>query len=117
MNKQIDELVEWVGNGIDVSMCASCGKVGDDCDGKACVFQKGYEIAKQILSYPDLALIDREKEHQDNIWNNSVRQQLVAKHNWYGQGMFDTYMDLVVEGDYKPVIPLAEELKEDKAGS
>ena len=62
MNKQIEELVEWVADGIEVGTCCACGLTGEECDG--CTWLPALdvrEIAKKVLSHPDLALIEREK--------------------------------------------------------
>ena len=56
MNKQVEELVEWVANGIEVNMCRACGCTGEECEGCTWLIDaKG--LARQILSHPDLALI------------------------------------------------------------
>ena len=68
MNKQVEELVEWVANKIIVYTCCNCEwehKDAPHCNSdsspnKPCEYQLTH--AKQILSHPDLALIDREKE-------------------------------------------------------
>ena len=54
---KIDELVEWVSNGITISLCSACGGNGEVCD--RCWCPNSYDLARIILSYPDLALIDR----------------------------------------------------------
>lgn len=65
---KIDKLVEWVAQAITGFGCGiqaswdGCG----DCEGltgdQKC--QGSLEIAKQILSHPDLALIDRDWYHK-----------------------------------------------------
>lgn len=65
MNK-VDELVEWVATGIEVSWCKWCGANGREC--RECKYLPDFEVlAKQILSYPDLAImLGREDKPDDN---------------------------------------------------
>ena len=57
MDDKVYELVEWVANGISLSVCAKCAGVGEVCDN--CRLPQGYEYetAYAILSHPDLALM------------------------------------------------------------
>ena len=54
----VKELLKWVATGIEVSQCAACGGKGEDC--VTCTPINADKLAKQILSHPDLALINRD---------------------------------------------------------
>ena len=63
MNEQKDKiktLVEWVANGISVTQCASCGGSGEVCE--RCNYPNSYDLARLILSHPNLYYRDYDVE-------------------------------------------------------
>jgi len=84
MNKKVDELVEWVAREI-FSICCPGYEFHDE------EMYRGF--AKQILSHPDLALIDK-------------TAQFIKTDEGNGYYLTSEPMHLL------PVIPLAEALKE-----
>ena len=68
-----------------------------------------YKKAKQILSHPDLALIDRGREYPsttDEEFDHWCRMDTADKINWKAEKM--------LKSGYLPVSPLAEELKQEE---
>ena len=88
--KEIDELVEWVADKIE-----SIDILSD---------QPVQECAREILSQPDLALIDRTKGLPNYITWDFDKGRLIAK----------VRQDYVKAGFTHSVIPLADALKEAK---
>ena len=50
--KNLKELEKHIANGIDATVCAKCGKSGDECLGKECKWQFGEELARKIMRHP-----------------------------------------------------------------
>ena len=90
MNQKVEELVEWVAKEIAEShgYVFPCGIEEEDDSMRY--------WAKRVLSYPDLALIKRERALP------VLNEEYYARRGAY-----------LVPTDYLPVIPLAEALKED----
>ncbi len=107
----VNELIDWVATGIGVSLCASCGGVGSTCinDCPAPTSDGLRQLAKQILSHPDLALIDRERKiSHETCYDVNVEEP------WRGeyQTAFRNGQRHLIHLGYLPVIPLAEAIKE-----
>ena len=87
MSKQVEELVEWVAK---IVYGEENYNYFEDLDTLSWYKEKYHNKAKQILSHPDLALIDRDKRYPDAHFVNG----------------------LVLLGEKFRVIPLAQALKE-----
>jgi len=55
---KVDKLIDWVATGLQLGVCARCKEYPSGCE--TCTeLESGRKVARQILSHPDLALIDR----------------------------------------------------------
>lgn len=106
MNKQVDELVEWVAK---ILWRREAGytwteDIVDSYEAKLAKESYG-KLARQILSHPDLALIDRDaklpKVYNEKVYTETQKQTARA----------------FVRAGWKPVTPLSETLKEAGDGS
>lgn len=57
-DEMVREMIKWAATGIDVTICAACGKSGEDCDNCHRRFDDAETLAKQILSHPELIIAD-----------------------------------------------------------
>ena len=100
MNEKVLELVEWVAKTMQ-DRDAEAGECYACWDESVEATRNSYKVtAKRVLSHPDLALIDREKELPDEI--------SIAEFG-LGEPLFDR--GTIKEAGFLPAIPLAEEVK------
>ncbi len=103
----VNELIEWV-DLEGITLCYAMIAYGDDEIGEEIMDCYRDTFAKQILSHPDLALIDRNKglptmdcsdceDSEDCAPNDCVK----------ADGYYSAQVDYK-QADYEPVIPLAE---------
>ena len=98
---RVEELIEWVANTLMPYAKQLEEEFGSgNMDN---VFKLSRELAKQILSHPDLALIDRERTPPVTFPEKLDADYIKA----WEQGAND-----LTRGGWLPVIPLAEAIKE-----
>ena len=66
-----------------------------------------YCLADAVLSYLHKQGVVIRVKGKLPFDSDRAKKKLAEKHNWYGQGLFDMYMDLMTAG-YVPVEPLIE---------
>ena len=115
MNQQVEKLVEWVAN--EIWCLAYPNRTLRQM--QKSVRDQYRKTANKILSHPDLALIDREKEMQDVVrdYFSLSGKEFLAKYPdveeeayWDGEGG-EGLMQAIEK--FKAVIPLVQELKEE----
>ena len=118
MNDKVTELVEWAARKIVVYTCEGCEwehKMAPHCNGDTqsddfCEYQ--FDQAKQILSHPDLALIDKARIPPQVIKRPTRLMGATYPESvqWRGDEHFEP-CPICGEANCFPVIPLARELK------
>ena len=119
MDKQVEELVEWVVRWVEEECpCIGCESTGGEpleCeDGASSCFTLRQDIYK-LLSHPDLALIDRDRQAENLILSPEHRRKLVDELQ-PGQPAVESLLRAqiiqLLQAGWKPTITLSEALKE-----
>jgi len=110
MNNKVEELVEWVAKQIGLTLYKS-----DNWEEYPEKSKRLFRIgAKQILSHPDLALIDRDIKPPSLSINDCERINKLFRKDTKAKiikAYYDAQIELINEHNYEPIIPLAEALK------
>jgi len=109
MNKKVEELVERVAKQLDeVFSALDHYDCSEECGHRVGLSEWRDSLVKQILSHPDLALIDRKKLPNELDCVDCPTPE--------GRECYQCYIyegfGKAIQAGYLPIIPLAEELKE-----
>jgi len=109
---KVKELVEWVAGEMDID-CALCVYSPSSSYSEKCFdvpettpCKRRMDVARQILSHPDLCLIDRDRELPENRYADDYYAGSGARPAAYEKAWQDA-----LKAGYLPVIPLAQALE------